>query len=139
MKPKPLRFALALWAVTDCLAGCETKQQAASAPPPVEFVEVMQKDVPVAKEWVATLDGFVNAQIRPQVNGLLVTQNYTNGAFLQKASPLFEIDPRPFQATLHQPAGTGRCSPGESCRQGSGGTRKGGHRVRPCSGGVCHT
>ena len=102
MKAKPLRFALALWAVTDCLAGCETKQQAASAPPPVEFVEVMQKDVPVAKEWVATLDGFVNAQIRAQVKGLLVTQNYTNGAFVQKGSPLFEIDPRPFQATLDQ-------------------------------------
>src|SRR5438876_2892813 len=102
MKTKPLRFALALWAVTDCLAGCETKQQAASAPTPVEFVEVMQKDVPVTKEWVATLDGFVNAQIRAQVKGLLVTQNYTNGAFVQKGSPLFEIDPRPFQATLDQ-------------------------------------
>src|SRR5882672_8015031 len=160
MKAKPLRFALALWAVTDCLAGCETKQQAASAPPPVEFVEVMQKDVPVAKEWVATLDGFVNAQIRAQVKGLLVTQNYTNGAFVQKASPSFKLDRSPFRAHLnqptengagrcslytpcqgkcHQPAGTGRCSPGESCRQGSGGTRRGGHRVRPCSGGVCQT
>jgi membrane fusion protein (multidrug efflux system) len=102
MKAKPLRFALALWAVTDWLAGCETKQQAASAPPPVEFVEVLQKDVPVTKEWVATLDGFVNAQIRAQVKGLLVTQNYTNGAFVRKGSPLFEIDPRPFQATLDQ-------------------------------------
>src|SRR5207247_8770285 len=100
MKTKPLRFALALWAVTDCLAGCETKQQAASAPPPVEFVVVMQKDVPVAKEWVATLDGFVNAQIRAQVKGLLVTQNYTNGAFVQKGSPLFELHPRPFHSTL---------------------------------------
>ena len=102
MKAKALRFALALWVVTDCLAGCETKQQAASAPPPVEFVEVTQKDVPVAKEWVATLDGFVNAQIRAQVKGLLVAQNYTNGAFVQKGAPLFEIDPRPFQATLNQ-------------------------------------
>ncbi len=104
MKAKPLRFALALWAVTDWLSGCETKQQAASAPPPVEFVEVMQKDVPVTKEWVATLDGFVNAQIRAQVKGLLVKQNYTNGAFVQKGSPLFEIDPRPFQAALDQAA-----------------------------------
>ena len=102
MKAKPLRFALGLWAVTNFLAGCETKQQAASAPPPVESVEVMQKDVPISKEWVATLDGFVNAQIRAQVKGLLVKQNYTNGAFVQKGSPLFEIDPRPFQATLDQ-------------------------------------
>ena len=102
MKAKALRFPLALWAVTGCLAGCETKQQAASAPPPVEFVEVAQKDVPVTREWVATLDGFVNAQIRAQVKGLLVKQNYTNGAFVLKGSPLFEIDPRPFQATLDQ-------------------------------------
>src|SRR6267142_5506533 len=102
MKPKPLRFALALWAVTDCLAGCETKQQAASAPPPVEFVEVVQKDVPVTKEWVATLDGFVNAQIRAQVKGLLVRQDYTNGSYVSKETPLFEIDPRPFQAVLDQ-------------------------------------
>ena len=102
MKAKPLRFALALWAVTDCLAGCDTKQQAASAPTPVEFVEVMQKDVPITREWVATLDGFVNAQIRAQVKGLLIRQDYTNGAFVPKNSALFEIDPRPLQAALDQ-------------------------------------
>jgi membrane fusion protein (multidrug efflux system) len=84
------------------LAGCDAKQQAASAPTPVEFVEVMQKDVPVTKEWVATLDGFVNAQIRAQVKGLLIKQDYTNGAFVPKDSALFEIDPRPFQAVLDQ-------------------------------------
>jgi len=102
MKSKLLRFAAALWAVTSWLAGCETKQQAASAPPAVEFIQVVQKDVPVTKEWVATLDGFVNAQIRAQVKGLLIQQNYTNGAFVRKGSALFEIDPRPFQATLDQ-------------------------------------
>jgi len=57
MKAKPLRFALALLVKTICLSGCETKQQAAPGPPPVEFIEVIQKDVPVSKEWVATLDG----------------------------------------------------------------------------------
>ena len=102
MKAKLLRFAAALWAVTNWLAGCETKKQAASAPPAVEFIQVVQKDVPVTKEWVATLDGFVNAQIRAQVKGLLIQQNYTNGAFVRKGSALFEIDPRPFQATLDQ-------------------------------------
>jgi membrane fusion protein, multidrug efflux system len=102
MKAKPLRFAVALWAVTNWLAGCETKQRAALAPPAVEFIQVVQKDVPVTKEWVATLDGFVNAQIRAQVKGLLIQQNYTNGAFVRKGSALFEIDPRPFQATLDQ-------------------------------------
>jgi membrane fusion protein (multidrug efflux system) len=102
MKAKPLRFALTLWAATNWLAGCETKQQAALAPPAVEFIQVAQKDVPVTKEWVATLDGFVNAQIRAQVKGLLIKQNYTNGGFVSKGSALFEIDPRPFQATLDQ-------------------------------------
>src|SRR5690349_3453218 len=102
MKAKPLRSAMALWAVINGLAGCETKQRAAPAPPAVECVEVVQRDVPVTKEWVATLDGFVNAQIRAQVKGLLVRQNYTNGAFVQKGSALFEIDPRPFQAELDQ-------------------------------------
>src|SRR5246127_3724827 len=102
MIAKPLRFAVALLAVTNWLAACETKQQAALAPPAVEFIQVVQKDVPVTKEWVATLDGFVNAQIRAQVKGLLIQQNYTNGAFVRKGSALFEIDPRPFQATLDQ-------------------------------------
>jgi membrane fusion protein (multidrug efflux system) len=102
MKAKLRRLTIPLLATIFWLAGCETKQQAASAPTPVEFVEVTQKDVPVTKVWVATLDGFVNAQIRAQVKGLLIKQNYTNGAFVQKASPLFEIDPRPFQATLDQ-------------------------------------
>jgi len=102
MKAKPLRFALALLAQTIWLFGCETKQQAATGPPPVEFIEVTQKDVPVSKEWVATLDGFVNAQIRAQVKGLLVKQSYANGAFVSKDSALFEIDPRPFQAALDQ-------------------------------------
>lgn len=102
MKAKPLQLALALWAVADWLAGCEAKQQAASAPPAVEFIQVVQKDVPITKEWVATLDGFVNAQIRAQVKGLLIKQNYTNGAYVQKGSSLFEIDPRPFQATVDQ-------------------------------------
>lgn len=102
MKAKPLQLALALWAATDWLAGCETKQQAATVPPAVEVVQVVQKDVPITKEWVATLDGFVNAQIRAQVKGLLIKQNYTNGAYVQKGSSLFEIDPRPFQATVDQ-------------------------------------
>lgn len=102
MKAHISRFALALAATTGGLAGCSTKQGAASVPPTVEYVEVVQKDVPVTREWVATLDGFVNAQIRAQVKGLLVKQDYANGTFVTKDSALFEIDPRPFQATLDQ-------------------------------------
>src|SRR5262249_27734463 len=102
MKAKVLRFAVGLWAGATLFIGCGTKQQAASAPPAVEFIQVVQKDVPVTKEWVATLDGFVNAQIRAQVKGLLIKQDYTDGSFVRKGSALFEIDPRPFQATLDQ-------------------------------------
>jgi RND family efflux transporter MFP subunit len=88
-------------------AGCEKKKEAAVAPPPpdVEVVEVVQKDVPINKEWVATMDGFVNAQIRAQVAGYLMKQVYTNGQFVKKGTPLFQIDPRPFQAALDQAKG----------------------------------
>ena len=93
MRAKPSRFfqvlvVLVLAVQTVWLSGCGTKQQAAAGPPAVEFVEVSQQDVPVTKEWVATLDGFVNAQIRAQVKGLLIKQNYTNGAFITKDSAL---------------------------------------------------
>jgi membrane fusion protein (multidrug efflux system) len=83
--------------------GCGNKEQAAPPPPPVvEVVEVVQRDVPVTKDWVATFDGFVNAQIRAQVTGYLLKQEYSNGAFVTKGAPLFQIDPKPYQATMDQ-------------------------------------
>lgn len=60
----------------------------------------VQRDVPVQNEWVATLDGYVNAEIRAQVSGYIISQNYREGAAVSKGQVLFEIDPRPFQATL---------------------------------------
>lgn len=102
MKAKPLRFAVAVWAVTTSLAGCGAKPPASPTPPAVEFIQIEQKDVPISKEWVATLDGLVNAQVRAQVKGLLIKQNYADGAFVSKGAALFEIDPRPFQASLDQ-------------------------------------
>ncbi len=71
-------------------------------PPEVEVVSVVQKDVPIYSEWVGTLDGYVNAQIQPQVTGYLIKQNYREGSFVHKDDVLFEIDPRPFQAALDQ-------------------------------------
>jgi membrane fusion protein (multidrug efflux system) len=62
-------------------------------------------DLPVYTEWVATLDGYVNAQIQPQVSGYLIRQNYKEGAYVHKGDVLFEIDPRPFQAVLDQAKG----------------------------------
>ncbi|MGB9309915.1 MAG: efflux RND transporter periplasmic adaptor subunit, partial [Candidatus Acidiferrales bacterium] len=74
-------------------------------PPSVSVVTVVQKDVPINSDWVATLDGFTNAQIQPQVTGYLIKQNYREGSFVHKDDVLFQIDPRPFQAVLDQAKG----------------------------------
>src|SRR6185369_10929337 len=85
------------------LTGCSEKAApAAAAPPEVVVASVQQQDVPVYGEWVATLNGPVNADITPKVQGYLLQQNYTNGSFVHKGQLLFEIDPRPFMASLDQ-------------------------------------
>jgi len=84
--------------------GC-TRPSAAppvAAPPTVTVVDVVERDVPLVSEWVATLDGYVNAQIRPEVTGYLVRRSYREGALVRKGEVLFEIDPRPFQAAVNQ-------------------------------------
>jgi len=68
-------------------------------------VQVEQKDVPIYGEWIGTLDGMVNADIKAQVSGYLLKQEYTEGSFVRKGQLLFEIDPRPFQATVDQAQG----------------------------------
>jgi membrane fusion protein (multidrug efflux system) len=87
-----------------CLS-CAKKQ--APAPPPlaVEVATAIQKDVPITREWIGTLDGFVNADIRPQVTGYVLRQVYKEGTFVRRAEVLFEIDPRQFQAALDQAKG----------------------------------
>ncbi len=87
-----------------------TSCQKPAAPPPrpipdVLVSSVVQTDLPVSSEWVATLDGYVNAQIQPQVSGYLIKQNYREGSAVHKGDVLFEIDPRPFQAALDQAKG----------------------------------
>ena len=74
-------------------------------PLPVSVVQTREADVPITGDWVATLDGYVNAQIQPQVSGYLVRQDYREGSFVSKGQILFEIDPRPFQATVDQAEG----------------------------------
>jgi len=83
---------------------CEKKKEAprAARPSDVEVIGVVQQDVPVYQEWVAQLNGAVNAEITPKVQGYLLRQNYLNGYFVKKGQLLFEIDPRPFQAALDQ-------------------------------------
>jgi RND family efflux transporter MFP subunit len=94
---------LVLTAALFSLSGCEKQEEKPKAEPPEVLVtEVAQKDVPIFEEWVATLNGPVNADITPKVQGYLLTQNYVNGAFVRKDQLLFEIDPRPFIASLDQ-------------------------------------
>jgi membrane fusion protein (multidrug efflux system) len=66
----------------------------------VQVAQPLQRDVPVHNEWVASLDGYVNAEIRPQVSGYIISQNYKEGSTVRRGQVLFDIDPRPFQATL---------------------------------------
>jgi RND family efflux transporter MFP subunit len=73
--------------------------------PDVEVVQVEQKDVPIIGEWIGTLDGLVNADVRAQVSGYILRQGYQEGAFVKKGELLFEIDPRPFQAVVDQAQG----------------------------------
>ena len=74
----------------------------APAPPEVSVMTVAPETVSLSSEWIGTLDGYVNAQIRPQVSGYLLRRSYQEGALVRQGQVLFEIDPRPFQAVLSQ-------------------------------------
>src|SRR5215472_461609 len=97
--------AIALGAML--LGGCAKNSQAARAPEQlvVEVAAVEQRDVPIYNEWIGTVDGYVNADIKAQVTGYLLKQDYTEGAPVTKGQLLFEIDPRPFQAVVDQGRG----------------------------------
>jgi RND family efflux transporter MFP subunit len=95
---------LAVFTAAVCsVTGCGGPKVAPAVPrPEVEVASVFQKDVPIVSEWVATLDGYVNAQIQPQVAGYVIRQVYKEGSFVHQGQILFQIDPRPFQALLDQ-------------------------------------
>ncbi|HEV8484673.1 MAG TPA: efflux RND transporter periplasmic adaptor subunit [Blastocatellia bacterium] len=99
---------LFLIVVALCMAaGCsKAAGQAQLGPPDVEVIKVEQKDVPIYSEWIGTLDGMVNSEIKAQVAGYLLTKNYTEGGFVKKGQLLFEIDPRPLQAVRDQAKGS---------------------------------
>ena len=100
--PLPALFLAAglLSAATGC--SHKTNTTAAAAPPEVEITEVQQRDVPIYGEWIGTLDGLVNADIKAEVSGYLLEQAYKEGTFVKKGQLLFQIDPRPFQAIVDQ-------------------------------------
>ncbi len=92
-------LAVFLFPISSCSS---TQANPAPAAPMVEVGDVVQKDVPIYSEWVAILDGYVNAQIQPRVSGYVIRQNYKEGSVVTKGQILFEIDPRPFKAALDQ-------------------------------------
>lgn len=101
---KTLRIAAAL--LLGIASGCSRKaEQVAPATPEVLVTMVMPKDVPVLKEGVATLEGFITANINAQVQGYIISRDYKEGSLVKKGDLLFQIDPRPFEATLDQAKG----------------------------------
>ena len=104
-RPSFVVLPIALAASSLLLPGCGRTETAAAstppAPPPtVAVVSVAPETVKVSTQWIATLDGLVNAQIRPQVSGYLVKTTYRDGAAIKKGDVMFEIDPRPFESAL---------------------------------------
>lgn len=95
-------FILTMPFVTGCATTHASTGSAQPTAMPVSVVKVRQADVPLTGEWVGTLDGYVNAQIQPQVSGYLVRQRYREGTEVGKNEVLFQIDPRPFQAAVDQ-------------------------------------
>jgi membrane fusion protein (multidrug efflux system) len=87
------------------LAACDKATPPPPEAPVVQVVQVAQRDVPIYMEWIGSMDGNVNAVIRPQVTGYLVKQNYREGDLVKQGQPLFEIDPRTFEAAVEEAKG----------------------------------
>ncbi|HMD21167.1 MAG TPA: efflux RND transporter periplasmic adaptor subunit [Alloacidobacterium sp.] len=109
LKPKQVAWIsgvllAAILGVTVSRSAAKPSTQTPSLPV-VEVALVEQKDVPINGEWIGTLTGQVNADVKGQVTGYLLTRNYKEGSFVRKGQILFEIDPRPFQAALDQARG----------------------------------
>jgi membrane fusion protein (multidrug efflux system) len=100
-----LSASIAIFGLNGCRSGAEGNAGSAGAAFPVQVALVQQRDVSLSSEWIASMDGYVNAQIQPHVSGYLVRQNYREGSLVHTGEVLFEIDPRPFQAALDQAQG----------------------------------
>jgi membrane fusion protein (multidrug efflux system) len=103
-KLSPVGARLLAIVLAAALAGCGEKSGAATAPPPpvVRVAAVLEEDVPISAEWVGTLVGYINAQIRARVAGHLMSQNYKEGSLVRVGDLLFQVDSRPFQTAADQ-------------------------------------
>jgi len=101
---RQLRLVVAL--IIAICAGCSSKTEKPVSPPPgVTVTAVIQKDVPIHQEWVGTMSGNVDADIRPKVDGFLLSRLYSEGSYLEKGSPMFQLDERQAQAAVEQAQG----------------------------------
>jgi membrane fusion protein (multidrug efflux system) len=88
------------------LVGCSSTEEKPAPPPPgVTVTPVIQKDVDIRQEWVGNMLGNIDANIRPKVEGFLLSQDYKEGSFVDKGQPMFKLDPRQAQAAVEQAQG----------------------------------
>ena len=109
MKPFPRFFRLwfnsiVLIAIAAVFAGCSKSgtEDLTSGPPEVLVTEPLQQDVPVVREWIGSLDGSVNADVRARVSGYVISQNYKEGTVVKQGDLLFQIDPSVYEAAVEQ-------------------------------------
>lgn len=108
ISPAARRFSTSLAAVLPAVVagfGCSPSQPPPPPPPEVLVTPVVEQDVPLQAEWVGTMEGFVNAQVMPRVQGYLLEQRYQDGSQVTAGQLLFEIDDRPYRAALDKALG----------------------------------
>src|ERR1700739_722140 len=88
-----------------CTVACSSEKKPAPPPPGVTVTSVLQRDVPIYQEWVGTMVGNIDADIRPKVEGFLLTRVYTEGSYVEKGQPMFQLDRRQAQAAVEQAEG----------------------------------
>jgi membrane fusion protein, multidrug efflux system len=103
---RPARFLFASVMIFSALSGCASKEDKPAPPPPgVKVTAVVRKDVDIKQEWVGTMLGNIDADIRPKVDGFLLTQLYSEGSYVNKGQPMFQLDQRQTQAAVQQAEG----------------------------------
>ena len=104
--PHSVQLLFASLLLLAAVAGCSSKDDKPAPPPPgVTVTPVVKKDVEIQQEWVGSMLGNVDADIRPKVDGFLLKQVYTEGSYVNKGQPLFELDSRQTQASVEQAKG----------------------------------